>query len=214
MLKRENRMQYGFYIDSERCTGCKTCMAACKDKNNLPVGMNFRRVCEFSGGQWQKNADGSWENGVFAYYLSIACNHCENPVCTQVCPTKAHFKRKSDGLVLIDPKKCIGCGACAKACPYGAPQLDVQAHKMRKCDACQDRIQNGLNPACVDACPQRAIEFGEISKLRELHGCQCSFAPLPDDKVTQPNLVIKPNRNAKPSGVRGRVHFPLKDKTA
>ena len=149
--------QYGFYFDASKCTGCKTCMVACKDKNNLPVGMNFRRVTEFSGGNWrQDRATGAWHQDAFAYYLSISCNECSDPACVKVCPTKAHFKRAEDGLVLIDPKKCIGCGACLAACPYGAPQLDREARKMRKCDTCLDRREKGLNPACVDACPQRA----------------------------------------------------------
>lgn len=202
--------QYGFYINVERCTGCKTCMAACKDKNGLPVGMNFRRVAEFSGGKWQQLADGSWKNSTFAYYTSIACNHCSNPVCTQVCPTKAHAKRASDGLVLIDAAKCIGCGACAQACPYGAPQLDAAAHKMRKCNACIDRLEKGLMPTCVEACPQRAIEFGEIDELRRKHGDLAAIAPLPEASLTRPNLVIRPSKNTKKPGTAGQVHCALK----
>lgn len=204
--------QYGFYFDASKCTGCKTCMVACKDKNNLPVGMNFRRVTEFSGGNWrQDRATGAWNQDAFAYYLSISCNECSDPACVKVCPTKAHFKRAEDGLVLIDPKKCIGCGACLAACPYGAPQLDREARKMRKCDTCLDRREKGLNPVCVDACPQRALDFGPIDELRKKYGDCAAIAPLPDVSVTKPNLVIHPTKSAKKPGTEGTVHCALKD---
>lgn len=204
--------QYGFYFDASKCTGCKTCMVACKDKNNLPVGMNFRRVTEFSGGNWrQDRATGAWHQDAFAYYLSISCNECFDPACVKVCPTKAHFKRTEDGLVLIDPKKCIGCGACLAACPYGAPQLDREARKMRKCDTCLDRREKGLNPVCVDACPQRALDFGPIDELRKKYGDCAAIAPLPDASVTKPNLVIHPTKSAKKPGTEGTVHCALKD---
>lgn len=204
--------QYGFYFDASKCTGCKTCMVACKDKNNLPVGMNFRRVTEFSGGNWrQDRATGAWHQEAFAYYLSISCNECSDPACVKVCPTKAHFKRAEDGLVLIDPKKCIGCGACLAACPYGAPQLDREARKMRKCDTCLDRREKGLNPVCVDACPQRALDFGPIDELRKKYGDCAAIAPLPDVSVTKPNLVIHPTKSAKKPGTEGTVHCALKD---
>ena len=204
--------QYGFYFDASKCTGCTTCMVACKDKNHLPVGMNFRRVTEFSGGNWrQDRATGAWHQDAFAYYLSISCNECSDPACVKVCPTKAHFKRSEDGLVLIDPKKCIGCGACLAACPYGAPQLDREARKMRKCDTCLDRREKGLNPACVDACPQRALDFGPIDELRKKYGDCAAIAPLPDASVTKPNLVIHPTKSAKKPGTEGTVHCALKD---
>lgn len=204
--------QYGFYFDASKCTGCKTCMVACKDKNNLPVGMNFRRVTEFSGGNWrQDRATGAWHQDAFAYYLSISCNECSDPACVKVCPTKAHFKRAEDGLVLIDPKKCIGCGASLAACPYGAPQLDREARKMRKCDTCLDRREKGLNPVCVDACPQRALDFGPIDELRKKYGDCAAIAPLPDVSVTKPNLVIHPTKSAKKPGTEGTVHCALKD---
>ena len=84
-------------------------------------GMNLRKVREYSGGTWRKTNEGAWKQDVFAYYVSLSCNHCSDPACVKVCPTGAHFKRKEDGLVVIDTKKCIGCGMCAKACPYDAP---------------------------------------------------------------------------------------------
>ena len=100
--------QKGFYIDVSRCTGCRTCSVACADKN------------------------GAWRQDVFAYYVSIGCNECADPACVKACPTKAHMKRAEDGLVVIDESKCIGCGLCAKACPYGVPQLNTKKRKMTK----------------------------------------------------------------------------------
>ena len=183
--------QYGFYIDLAKCTGCKTCVIACKDAHSLSVGTNYRKVIEFVEGNWKKDANGAWVQDVRGYYVPIACNECADPACVKVCPTKAHFKRESDGIVLIDEKKCIGCGACAKACPYGAPVLNETAHKMHKCDACVDRLAQGLLPICVEACPQRAIEFGEISELRKKYGENADIAPLPSSNTTKPSLVIR-----------------------
>ena len=98
----------GFFIDLTKCTGCQTCTVACKDAHNLEVGRNFRKVLEAESGTWkQDRATGAWHQDVRAYYVSISCNHCADPACVKVCPTKAHFKRKEDGLVVIDTKKCI-----------------------------------------------------------------------------------------------------------
>ena len=94
--------------------------------------------------------------------------------------------------MVIDTKKCIGCGMCAKACPYDAPVLDAQAKKMRKCDGCLDRLSQSKAPLCVEACPQRAIEFGPIEELRRKHGKLAQIAPLPDPAQTKPSLVIRP----------------------
>ena len=114
--------QYGFHMNSSACAGCKTCQVACKDKHDLDLGIRWRRVYEVSGGDWVQDGP-AWLPNVFAYNLSISCNHCKNPVCVSVCPTQAMHKRK-DGIVAIDQDKCIGCRYCEWACPYGAPQYD------------------------------------------------------------------------------------------
>ncbi|HBU0005914.1 TPA: 4Fe-4S binding protein, partial [Klebsiella pneumoniae] len=115
--------QYGFFIDSARCTGCKTCELACKDYKNLTPEVSFRRIYEYAGGDWQED-NGVWQQNVFAYYLSIACNHCEDPACTKVCPSGAMHKRE-DGFVVVNEEVCIGCRYCHMACPYGAPQYNA-----------------------------------------------------------------------------------------
>lgn len=200
--------QLGFFVDLSKCTGCKTCQVACKDKNNLEVGRNFRRVSEYAGGDW-KEVHGAWQQDVFAYYVSIACNHCAKPACVEVCPKGALAKRADNGLVLIDQQKCIGCRDCEDACPFDAPQYNRAIRRMTKCDGCIDRISAGAQPSCVDACPQRAIEFGDVAELRRQHGSLAAVAPLADAATTLPSLVLKPSRNSRPVGdTRGTVYPP------
>ena len=195
--------QKGFYFDQTRCTGCRTCSVACSDLHNYAPDIVLRRVIEFEGGTWKVNTNGTCTQNVFAYYTSIGCNECENPVCVKACPTGAHHKRTEDGLVVIDTEKCIGCGMCAKACPYGSPVLDKAAMKMRKCDGCVARTSKGGMPVCVEACPERALEFGNIEELRKKHGNNAAIAPLPDPAETKPCLTIRPCASAKPSGFKG-----------
>ena len=191
--------QYGFYFDSDRCTGCKTCELACKDYKDLGTDVSFRRIYEYTGGTWNQQSDGCWHQDVFAYYMSISCNHCENPACTAVCPTGAMHKNE-DGFVIVNEETCIGCRYCHMACPYNAPQYDAQKGHMTKCDGCYSRVKAGQKPICVDACPLRALDFAPIDELRAKYGEQASIAPLPPSEITHPNLVVKPNKNSRPSG--------------
>ncbi|MCL7767584.1 DMSO/selenate family reductase complex B subunit [Pasteurella multocida] len=192
-------VQYGFYFDSDRCTGCKTCELACKDYKDLDTNVNFRRIYEYAGGDWQQQANGCWQHNVFAYYLSISCNHCDNPACVSVCPTGAMHKTE-DGFVIVNEAICIGCRYCHMACPYDAPQYDAMKGHMTKCDGCHSRILEGKKPICVDACPLRALDFAPIDELRKTYGDLAAIAPLPSPEHTAPNLVIKTNKNARPMG--------------
>jgi anaerobic dimethyl sulfoxide reductase subunit B (iron-sulfur subunit) len=190
--------QYAFFFDAAFCSGCKACQAACKDRNNLPPGVLWRRVYEVSGGGWERRGE-AWTNTVFAYNLSIACNHCAHAKCAGVCPVDAYTVRP-DGIVLLDSSKCIGCGYCAWACPYGAPQYDRAAGTMSKCNFCFDALETGLPPACTAACPLRVLEVADSrsglpippghNPMWEVPGSQHPF-PLPGYSRTEPHLAIK-----------------------
>lgn len=187
----------GFYIDMNACTGCKTCMMACIDKNDLPKDVNYRRVSEYVGGDWAEERDGTMLQNLFVYYITMACNHCEKPSCVEACPTTA--MHKDGGLVLVDQMKCIGCRYCEWVCPYSAPQYNPDLGKMSKCDFCIDYLKEGKPPACVAACPTRALQFGDYYELAKEHGITM-VAPLPDRAVTGPHLVITPHRHSKAVG--------------
>lgn len=187
--------QYGFHFNAQRCTGCKTCMLACKDFHDLPSAISFRQVYEYGGGAWSQNDRGLWTQDCFAYYLSVSCNHCSDPACTKVCPTGAMHKGEG-GLVSVDRKKCIGCGYCALSCPYRAPKVDRSQGLSVKCDGCASRVLAGEKPVCVEACPLRALDFGEVSDLRGAFGDAADLAPLPPSDATQPNLAITLPRHA------------------
>lgn len=192
--------QLGFYVDQGNCTGCKACQTACNDKHDLPEGVLWRRVAEYSGGSNELNdADGTFRTDVFTYYTSVSCNHCEDAICMEVCPSQA-MHRGENGIVSVNADICIGCRYCEMACPYSAPQFNAAEGVMTKCDFCADFIAEDRAPACVAACPSRVLDFGEIDDLRKKYGDESSLEPLPDASVTRPNLVITPHKDAQASG--------------
>lgn len=161
-------------VDLKRCIGCDTCTVACKLTNKTPLGIFWNRVFKFERGSYPNSRMG---------FLPVNCMHCEDPECVKVCPTGASHKREEDGLVLVDSDKCMGCKCCIIACPYGARNsfqklepfygsgktlLDKMAEAkhlagaVQKCDFCQDRIEKGLEPACVVSCVGRAKHFGDL----------------------------------------------------
>lgn len=191
--------QYAFHLDASRCTGCKTCIIACKDGYDLGVGTAFRKVYECTGGTTVKDDQGIISTTCFSYYLSLSCNHCLLPVCVEVCPTHAMHKNPDTGLVAVDTKKCIGCGYCHFSCPYNASKVDKEKGHSVKCEGCPDRIRAGGMPLCVQACPARALSFGPAEAMAE-KGTRADVAPLPSVQTTSPNLFITACRDARAAG--------------
>ena len=192
--------QLGFHVDQSYCVGCKACQVACKDNYDLPIGVIWRRVIEYGGGNWVNKNGIKVPSNIFGYFTPMSCLHCQNPACVNVCPTGAMYKRSEDGIVLIDADKCIGCRYCEWACPYGAPQFNEESGLMTKCTGCVDRVTAGQNPVCVDACPMRVLEFGDLAELQKKYGTVNEVEPLPRNDITNPALVLTVHKDAQPSG--------------
>ena len=180
-------MQYGFYFDQTRCTGCAACIVACKDWHDVPAGPeSWLRVVTIEKGD---------RHELFVAWLVSMCVHCAEPACLPVCPFGAIAKRESDGIVTVDADLCLGassCGHCREACPYNAPQFIGGEGAMRKCDLCLARWERGQNPVCVMACPMRALDAGPIEVLRDRYGSAATaaegFIPHPG----RPAILFKP----------------------
>ncbi|MEG0070893.1 MAG: 4Fe-4S dicluster domain-containing protein [Raoultibacter sp.] len=190
--------QYGFFVNTDICTGCKACMTACFDRNNLEVPQKFRKVYEFGGGDWQTDANGGYATTAFTYYASITCNHCDKPACVANCPTGSMKKDPETGIVNNDKETCIGCMTCEKTCPYHHP-TQMKDGLSHKCILCSDETADGIpDPACARACPVRALEFGKIADIRAVHGDNCVIGEL--GNTTSPNVVIGLHRDAGKGG--------------
>ena len=172
-------MRYGMVIDLKRCSGCKTCSVVCKVANNIPNDIIWNRVLT-EGGNAPDTAGGTWDNPEMQHW-PVACQHCENPACTKVCPVGATWKDEQTGIVRQDYDKCIGCRMCMAACPYNArsfnweePVRDVDFNYgdaevpvrprgvAEKCTLCRERTDRGEEPMCVVCCPTHARIFGDL----------------------------------------------------
>lgn len=178
--------QHGFHFSADHCIGCHACEAACSEKNDLPAHISFRSV-------------GYLEGGVFPDYrrlnISMACNHCDDPVCLKGCPTRAYTKFAEYGAVLQDPDICFGCGYCTWVCPYNAPQLDPVKGQVSKCNMCVDRLEVGLKPACAAACLGGALDFGVIEAKPENRAeAKLAIPGFPDPSITHPNIRFQQTR--------------------
>ena len=198
--------RWGMVFSLKRCIGCNACVVACKTEHLLPEDVFFTRTFVEEIGSFPE---------VRRVYVPTLCNHCEDAPCEKVCPSGATYTR-DDGIVMVDQDKCIGCGACAVACPYDnrfqltKEKLDGsyfgegqqaafeetrherwRAGTVTKCDFCSSRIDNGLEPACVASCPTDARIFGDLddphSPPSKLIRERDGRPPLPE-KNTRPKV--------------------------
>jgi anaerobic dimethyl sulfoxide reductase subunit B (iron-sulfur subunit) len=132
---------------------------------------------------------------VAAYYLSVACHHCADPVCGKQCSVEAIWKRP-DGIVLIDQTRCVKCNKCRADCPYEAIRYEGSPNAVSKCDFCVDDLAAGRPPACVAACPNRALDFGQLDDLKRRFGPIDRIYPMEDPAVSRPAVVFKAHRHA------------------
>jgi len=171
-------MQKGFYLDLTRCTSCYACVVACKAHHpSLDETLYRRRVITLETGAYP---------AVRLMNLSLSCLHCGTPACRAVCPTKAIYKRREDGLVLVDPNLCIGCKMCLMACPFGIPQYGRDG-KMQKCDLCLDRSEKGIGPACMNVCPARALHAGPMDELSSIANRKAAYRLI---RTTDPSFFV------------------------
>ncbi len=174
-------MNYGFVIDNRKCIGCHACTVACKSEHDVPVGVNRT---------WVKQT----EKGVFPdtrrVFSVLRCNHCEDAPCVTICPVEALYTRE-DGIVDFNNDRCIGCKSCMQACPYDALYIDPNTQTAAKCNYCSPRIDVGLEPACVNVCPEHAIISGDMdnpkTEIAQLLSREQVSVRKPE-KSTKPNV--------------------------
>jgi formate dehydrogenase iron-sulfur subunit len=155
------------YIDTTTCIGCKACEAACQEWNDL------KRVPTKQDGTYQTlpQLDAEFWNLIKFKEIEVdgslnwlmrkdQCMHCSEPGCLVACPAPGAIVQYANGIVDVNPELCIGCGYCATGCPFDVPKFSAKTGKMSKCTLCVDRVDVGLEPACIKACPTGCLNFG------------------------------------------------------
>ena len=216
-------MGKGVLVDLVRCMGCRACQVACKAWNDNPGEITLCLGCydnppKLSADTWSIMRFDELEEGGRLHWVFTKqqCMHCEEPGCVSACPVSA-LQKLENGAVVYDGKKCIGCRYCMMACPFRVPkfQWDEPLPFIRKCTFCADRQDQGLEPACVKACPTDALMLGEREDLideahrriraprdkyvdyvygeHEVGGTSWMYlSPVPFDKLGFPALGTRP----------------------
>lgn len=222
----------GLVIDMDTCVGCHACVVSCKEWNTSGYAAPLTDQNPYG-----ENQSGAWLNRVHSFevtesanahaevsrtvYLPKSCLHCDDAPCVTVCPTGASFKRAEDGIVLVDEDKCIGCGLCAWACPYGAREMDADEGVMKKCTLCIDRIYNEnipvaeREPACVASCPASARHFGDLadpeSAVSKLVVDRGGFDLMPEQGCRPGNKYLPPRQRPMMQKTGETPHNPASD---
>ena len=147
--------RFGMLVDMRKCIGCQACTVSCSVENLPPIGQ-FRTTVL----QYEIDKPGGAAPAMVS--LPRLCNHCDEPPCVPVCPVQATFQR-TDGIVLVDNERCVGCGYCVQACPYDARFINHETQTADKCTFCEHRLEVGLLPACVESCVGGARVIGDLN---------------------------------------------------
>lgn len=147
------RKRYAMVIDTRLCIGCGDCVVACKTENQVPEGYTRDWVVESVRGTFPD---------LRMEFRSERCNQCSQAPCVDACPTGASFVDAQSNITLVDPALCTGCKSCIAACPYDARFVMPEGY-VSKCTFCIHRVNEGLQPACVAACPTRCMHFGDLN---------------------------------------------------
>ena len=194
-------MNRGFYFDQSRCTGCFTCVIACKDWHEYEMGAEPEAWITVSSVEQCKYPD------ISVTSLARPCYHCAGAPCAKACPVLAITKRAQDGIVVVERALCLGreCMLCKEACPYDAPKFGNAGNAaMQKCDLCAERWSEGKKPICVEACPTRALDAGWIEELRSTYGDVREADGFFYSKEASPCVTFKLKKQPKPAPASGR----------
>lgn len=214
-LPQTTEKKLGLVIDLDTCVGCHACAVNCKEWN---TGGDLAPLSDLE--PYGAEVSGAWLNRIHSFecgsgddarlvHFPKSCLHCEDAPCVTVCPTGASMKRTEDGIVLVDEDKCMGCGLCAWACPYGAREMDLAAGVMKKCTLCVDRIysdelpEEDRIPACVRTCPASARHFGDLgdpnSDVSKLVAARGGMELMPEMGTKPVNRYLPPRKTEVPA---------------
>lgn len=165
---KSGQMSKGFIFNINKCAGCRSCIAACSLENSWVVQPRDIMI-----------VNEELTDNLPVWNISLACNHCEKPVCLEGCPAQSYYRDENTGAIILNENRCIGCRYCQWNCPFDAPKFDLDRHVIGKCNLCYKGVSEGKLPACVSACPTGALMFGDIHR--------------PENSMNFPGKELKPS---------------------
>ena len=214
------------YIDTSTCIGCKACEVACQEWNDLKTAAthqvgSYQTLPELAPNYWNliRFSERELDGGLTWLMRKDQCMHCADPGCLAACPAPGAIVQYENGIVDVNPEQCIGCGLCATGCPFDVPKFHEATGKMAKCTLCVDRVEVGLEPACIKACPTGCLEFGtkedmlargshRVEQLRQNGFAQAAIYDPPGVKGTSVITILAHGDHPEWYGLPSNPHVP------